>query len=191
MSLVVTLCTICCTTRCHLLLLVVTCCTTRCHSMYQWFLCLKTISNKHVLTLSTIFYWWLLLIGKTFIGYLKIFKISGWVLKPDVILRKKIDKKIRFKISRYSTSSSWDIQSHLQKLQIDMIENGNINSNYFNNRRLHLNGKGILQFAKTSIEGIRKLYEKELLRQNHAIMISEYLKNIFHTIMIFFNPKYK
>ena len=40
-----------------------------------------------------------------------------------------------------------DIQSHLRKLQIDMIENGNINSNHLNSRRLHLNGKGILHFA--------------------------------------------
>ena len=40
-----------------------------------------------------------------------------------------------------------DIQSHLRKLQIDMIENGNININHLNSRRLHLNGKGILHFA--------------------------------------------
>ena len=50
-----------------------------------------------------------------------------------------------------------DIQSHLRKLQIDMIENGNINSNRFSSTGLHLNGKGILQFAKNLIEGIRKL----------------------------------
>ena len=50
-----------------------------------------------------------------------------------------------------------DIQSHVRKLQIDMIENGNINSNHLNSRGLHLNGKGILQFAKNLIEGIRKL----------------------------------
>ena len=50
-----------------------------------------------------------------------------------------------------------DIQSHLRKLQIDMIENGNMNSNHLNSRELHLNGKGILQFAKNLIEGIRKL----------------------------------
>ena len=47
------------------------------------------------------------------------------------------------------------MQSHLRKLQIDMIENGNINSNRFSSTGLRLNG--ILQFAKNLIEGIRKL----------------------------------
>ena len=50
-----------------------------------------------------------------------------------------------------------DIQSHLRKLQIDMIENGNINSNHLNGRGLHLNSEGILQFAKNLIERIRRL----------------------------------
>ena len=50
-----------------------------------------------------------------------------------------------------------DIQSHLCKLQIYMIENGNINSNYLISRGLHLNSKGMLQFAKKLIKGIRKL----------------------------------
>ena len=76
-----------------------------------------------------------------------------------------------------------DIRSHLCKLQIDMIENGNINSNHLNSRGLHLNGKGILQFAKNLIESIiRKYY------WNHAISIPEYLQTIFHTIILFFNP---
>ena len=35
-----------------------------------------------------------------------------------------------------------------------MIENENINSNHLNSRGLHLNGKGVLQFAKNLIEGI-------------------------------------
>ena len=50
-----------------------------------------------------------------------------------------------------------DIQLHLCELQIDMIENGNINSNHLKSGGLHLNGKGILQFAKNLIEGIRNL----------------------------------
>ena len=50
-----------------------------------------------------------------------------------------------------------DTQSHLRKLQIDMIENGNINSSHRNSRGLHLNGKGIFQFSKHLIEGTRKL----------------------------------
>ena len=34
-------------------------------------------------------------IGKTFNGYLNISGVSFCILKPDVILRKKIDKKIK------------------------------------------------------------------------------------------------
>ena len=37
-------------------------------------------------------------IGKTFNGYLNITKVSTCTLKPNLILQKKIDKKIRFKI---------------------------------------------------------------------------------------------
>ena len=58
--------------------------------------------------------------------------------------------------SKHLTMKIGDIQSHLRKLQIDMIENGNINSNHLNSRGLHLNGKGVLQFAKNLIEGIWK-----------------------------------
>ena len=50
-----------------------------------------------------------------------------------------------------------DIQSHHRKLQIGMIENGNINSNHLNSGGLHWNSKGVLQFAISQIEGIRKL----------------------------------
>ena len=50
-----------------------------------------------------------------------------------------------------------DIQSQLRKLQMDMIENGNINSDHLNSRGLHLNGRGILQFAKSLIESIQEL----------------------------------
>ena len=57
--------------------------------------------------------------------------------------------------SKHLTIKIGDIQSHLRKLQIDMIENGNINSNHLNSRELHLNSKSILQFAKNLIEGIR------------------------------------
>ena len=59
-----------------------------------------------------------------------------------------------------------NIQAHLRKLQLDIIENGNTNNHHLNSRGLHLNCKGMLQYAKNLIEGIRKLrYEKELLRQ--------------------------
>ena len=50
-----------------------------------------------------------------------------------------------------------DIRSHLCKLQINMIENVNTNSNHLNSRGVHLNGKSVLQFAKNLIECIWKL----------------------------------
>ena len=59
--------------------------------------------------------------------------------------------------SKHLAMKIGDIQSQLRKLQIGMIENGNINSNHLNSRALHLNGKGVLQFAKNLIECIRKL----------------------------------
>ena len=44
-------------------------------------------------------------VGRTFSGYLNISKVSTCILKQDVILRKKIDKKIRFKILKNIGSS--------------------------------------------------------------------------------------
>ena len=46
--------------------------------------------------------------------------------------------------SKHHAMKIGDIQSHLRKLKIDIIENGNINSNHLNSRGLHLNGKGVL-----------------------------------------------
>ena len=59
--------------------------------------------------------------------------------------------------SKHLAMKLGDIQSHLCKLQIDIIESGNISSNHLNCRRLHLKGKGILQFAKNLVEVMRKL----------------------------------
>lgn len=47
-----------------------------------------------------------------------------------------------------------DTQLHICKLEIEMIENGNISSNHLNIRGLHLN-EGVSQFTKD--EGIWKL----------------------------------
>ena len=80
-----------------------------------------------------------------------------------------ISHPIRRTDSKHLAMKIRDIQSHLRKLKIDMIENGNINSNHLNSRGLNLNGKDILQFPKSLIERIRKLwYEKELLRQKNV-----------------------
>ena len=87
-----------------------------------------------------------------------------------------------------------DNQSHLRKLQINMIENGNINSNHLNSWALHLNGKHILQFGKSLIEGIQKLWhEKELLHRKKVSMEScdhnsQISPNNFPHNNTFFNP---
>ena len=68
--------------------------------------------------------------------------------------------------SKHLAMKIGDTKSHLCQLQIDIIENENISSNHLKSRGLHLNGKGVLQFAKYLIESIRKLwYEKELVHQ--------------------------
>ena len=87
----------------------------------------------------------------------KLLKLKSFFAEQLPITHIVISHPITRINSKHLAMKIGDIQSHLRKLQIDMIENGNINSNHLNNRGLHLNGKGILQFAKTLIEGIRKL----------------------------------
>ena len=103
----------------------------------------------------------------------KLLKLKSFFAEQLPITHIVISHPITRINSKHLAMKIGDIQSHLRKLQIDMIENGNINSNHLNNRGLHLNGKGILQFAKTLIEGIRKLWcEKELLRQKKVSLES-------------------
>ena len=68
-----------------------------------------------------------------------------------------LERKPSHVILHVGTNDVAHIQSHLCKLQIDMIKNESIISNHLNSRGLHLNGKVILQFAKNLIEVIRKL----------------------------------
>ena len=64
-----------------------------------------------------------------------------------------------------------------------------MNSNHLNSRGLHLNGKGILQFAENLIgvfgnydmkksDCVRKKYNR-----NHVITIPEYVQTTFNTII--------
>ena len=50
-----------------------------------------------------------------------------------------------------------DVNNKLDKLNIDIIGNGNLHRNHLNGKGLHLNGKGILCYAKNLIDGIWKL----------------------------------
>ena len=50
-----------------------------------------------------------------------------------------------------------EVNKQLNDFEIDMIDNSNLSRAHLNGRGLHLNTKGMLQFAKNLIEGIRKL----------------------------------
>ena len=49
------------------------------------------------------------------------------------------------------------VNMQLSDFDFDMIDNSNLSAAHLNGRGLHLNTKGMLQFAKNLIEGIRKL----------------------------------
>ena len=50
-----------------------------------------------------------------------------------------------------------EVNKQLNDFDFDMIDNGNLSRAHLNGRGLHLHTKGMLQFAKNLIEGIRKL----------------------------------
>ena len=73
--------------------------------------------------------------------------------------------------SKHLAMKIWDIQSHLRKLQINVVENGNISSNHLNSKGLHLNSKGIFQFAKNLIKSIWKLWNEKRATASKKIII--------------------
>ena len=52
-------------------------------------------------------------------------------------------------------------KKQLNDFYFDMIDNSNLSRAYVNGRGLHLNTKGMIQFAKNLIEGILKLWVKK------------------------------
>ena len=50
-----------------------------------------------------------------------------------------------------------DINNELSELNIGIIGNGNLDRNHLNSKGLHLNGKGILLYARNLIDRILKL----------------------------------
>ena len=56
-----------------------------------------------------------------------------------------------------------EVNKQLNDFDFDMIDNSNLSRAHLNGRGLHLNTKGMLQFAKNLIEGIRKLWNKKKL----------------------------
>ena len=157
-----------------------------CSYMYQYLVAILKKNPDHVI----------LHVGKNNVVHYKgieivdrLLELKSFIVEQLPTAHIVISHPITRTDSKHLAMKIVDIQSHLRKLQIDMIENENINSNHLNSRGLHLNGKGVLQFAKNSIEGIRKLrYEKELLHHwNHAITISKYLsRNNFSHNKFFF-----
>ena len=60
------------------------------------------------------------------------------------------------------------VNKQLNDFDFDMIDNSNLSRAHLNGRGLHLNTKGMLQFAKNLIEGIRKLWNKKKLADQNV-----------------------
>ena len=87
----------------------------------------------------------------------KLLELKSFIVKQLPTTHTVISDPVTRTDSKHLAVKVADIQSHLRKLQIDAIGNGNINSNHLNSKGLHLNGRCVLQFAKNLIEGIWKL----------------------------------
>ena len=87
----------------------------------------------------------------------KLLKLKSFIVEQSPTTHVIIYHPITRADSKHLSTKIADIQSHPRNLPIDMIENGNINSNHLESRELYLNGKGISQFAKNLIDGIQKL----------------------------------
>ena len=113
----------------------------------------------------------------------KMLELKSFILEQLPATHIVISHPITRTDSKHLAMKIGDTQSYLRKLQIDMIENGNIDSNHLNSRGLRLNRKGVLQFAK----------KKELLRQKKVSLESCYHnsrispKNLLHNNN-FFQP---
>ena len=86
----------------------------------------------------------------------KLFELKSFIAEQLPATHIVISHPITRTDSKHLAMKIGDIKSHLCQLQIDIIENENMNSNHLKSRGLHLNGKGVLQFAKYLIESIRK-----------------------------------
>ena len=62
----------------------------------------------------------------------------------------RVDTKLRQKVVT-------DVNNKLSELIIDIIHNRNLDRNHLAGKGLHLNGSGILLYAKNLIDSIRKL----------------------------------
>ena len=87
----------------------------------------------------------------------KLFELKSFIAERLPATHIVISHPITRTDSKHLAMKIGDTKSHLCQLQIDIIENENINSNHLKSRGLHLNGEGVLQFAKYLIESIRKL----------------------------------
>ena len=74
----------------------------------------------------------------------KLLKLKSFIAEQLLTIHVVISPTIARTDLKYLAVKKADIQSHPRKLQIDMIENGNLNGNHRNSRGLHLNGKGVL-----------------------------------------------
>ena len=78
----------------------------------------------------------------------KLLELKSFIVKQLPTTYIVISDPVTRTDSKHLAMEVADIQSHLCKLQIDLIGNGNTNSNHLKSKGLHLNGRGVLQFAK-------------------------------------------
>ena len=87
-----------------------------------------------------------------------------------------------------------DVNNKLSEVNIDITDNGNLERSYLNCKGLHLNGKGVLLYAKNLIDGIRKLWCKEKMSEecpgyNIQIPRKHLCHNDFNSILTNFNDQ--
>ena len=87
----------------------------------------------------------------------KLLQLKFFILEKLPLVNVIISKPIHRADAKKLTDVVSDVNSKLDELSIDMIENVNIVKDHLNAKGLHLNRKGILVFAKNLIDGIRKL----------------------------------
>ena len=84
----------------------------------------------------------------------KLFELKSFIAERLPATHTVISHPITRTDSKHLAMKIGDIKSHLCQLQIDKLK---IKTQTLKSRGLHLNGKGVLQFAKYLIESIGKL----------------------------------
>ena len=71
-----------------------------------------------------------------------------------------------------------EVTKELKDFDFDMIDNSNLSRAHLNGRGLDLNTKGMEQFAKNLIEGIRKLWNKKKLASQNIDLLKSHAPHV-------------